>query len=177
MSDNEKKELVRQFGLYLEKFDCLKPKSRGNYLSWTRHLMKYHNLWDIRTKEDVDAILQKHKIMMASPLMKVYKKKDDYRNFHATLYRFLPFITIWRAEREASQIAMSYNDLIAMIAKQACSEHALTFYNAIVFKAFREDYVISSQQKNEMDKALAKFDCKISADKLFMPGSNCYPAK
>ena len=177
MSDNEKKELVKQFGLYLEKFDCLKPKSRGNYLSWTRHLLKYHNLWDISTEDDVEAILKKHKIIMASPLMSVYKKKDDYRNFHATLYRFLPFIKLWRAEREALKISTSYNELIALISKQACEEHAVTMYNAIVFKAFREGYVISGQQKNEMDNAISKFDCRIAADKLFLPGSNFYPAK
>lgn len=173
MSNEEKEALVEDFGQWLLKFDCLSDNSRTNYKSWARFLMQYHDLSEIRSEGDVEKILKMQGMMMASPERRIYKGKRDYTNFKSTLRRFLQFITSWRVTQEEMARKRSYDEMIGLIEKATYHEQAKTMYEAVVFRAFKESVLLSECQKERMEKAMAKFDAKISADKLFMPGSTC----
>ncbi len=68
----EQENIVREFGLYLEKIKGINKQSRGNYLSWTKYLMKSHDLLAIRTEDDVTRILERERELMKAPDRKVY---------------------------------------------------------------------------------------------------------
>jgi len=174
MEESKKEELIKDFDLYLKDFECINPKSRGNYISWTRFLMNIHNIEDIQTKEDVERILHIEKALQLMPDRSKYKNPKDLGNFRATLNRLLPFVNMWRVKQEKLAVMHSYDEMILQIEKQACTEHAIKMYNAIVFYAFQNNYLLSESQRLQMNKSLAKFDNKICADKLFMPGSTYY---
>lgn len=174
MEQVKKDEFLEDLNLYLKKFDCVNPKSRGNYISWTRFLMKTYNLEDIETEDDVERILKLEKGQQLLSERTIYKKPKDLGNFRSTLNRILPFINMWRMKQEKLAVIQNYDEMISQIELQACGEHAMLMYNAIVFRAFQDDYVMTAVQKQTMKKAIAKFDCKIHADKLFMPDSHCH---
>ena len=172
MEQSKKEELIKDLDIYLRKFDCVNPKSRGNYLSWTRYLMNKYHIEEIETIEDVNDILYTEKALQKMEDRTKYKTQRDLSNFRSTLNRLLPFINMWRMKQEKLAIMHSYDEMICQIEQQACLEHAIMMYNAIVFQAFQNGYVMTESQKLAMKKALAKFECKINADKLFMPNSS-----
>lgn len=173
MEQSKKDELIKDLDLYLQKFDCVNKSSRGNYISWTKYLMKTHRIEDIETREDVEKILHIEQGLQLLPDRKTYKTSKDLSNFRSTLNRILPFINMWRVKQKKLAVIQNYDDMISQIGLQACAEHAIMMFNAIVFRAFQEGYVMTTAQKQAMKNALAKFDCKIYADKLFMPESHC----
>lgn len=173
MEQTKKDEFIKDLNIYLQKFDCVNKSSRGNYLSWTKFLMKTHHIEDVETEEDVKRILHIEQGLQLLPDRKIYRKPKDLGNFRSTLNRILPFINMWRMKQRKLAQIQNYDEMISQIEQQACSEHAIMMFNAIVFRAFLNDYIMTAKQKQTMKNAIAKFDCKIHSDKLFMPESHC----
>lgn len=142
-------------------------------MSWARFLSHTHDLSAIESESDVNKILHIEAGLQQLPDRLKYRTAKDLSNFKATLRRFLPFILVWHAQQEALKCEHSFDQMIDQIEIQACSDHARQLFEAIILLAFQRSYLINESQKRRMKESLAKFDCKINADKLFMPGSSC----
>lgn len=172
MEPDKKKEFIKDFDLYLQKFQCVNANSRGNYLSWTRFLIEIHDLEALRTNDDVKKILRFEQALQQLSDRTKYKTEKDLCNFRATLNRLLPFVKIWNAKQEELKKQHSFDEMIDQIDMQACAEHARTMFEAIVLRAYQMQYVFSNEQMLRMKQSLAKFDCRVKVDKFFMPGVN-----
>lgn len=173
MTNNDHLNIIKEFDLYLQNIKGIGEGARSNYLSWTRYLMKTHDLTKIETEEDVRKILALEEMMRTSPLRKVYKKKSDITNFHSTLMKnFLPFICSYRQAQEAKRSMLTIDQMIDMIADQDSQIHAETLGEAIMLMAYNKNYIFSDEQKSRLKANMAKLGARIVVDKWFMPGVN-----
>lgn len=157
MKDIEKTEIIKEFRLYLDKVLSLNPRSRTNDVSWVKDLMTRHDIFSIQTMDDVNKMMKYEEFLMQQSDRTKYKKPRDLTNFKHAMSYFLSFILCWRVKEEIRKKEKSYDNLIDMIRLQNCPEHAKSIYEAIVFKAFQEGYVISEVQKKKMNESLSVF--------------------
>lgn len=153
----EQENIVREFGLYLEKIKGINKQSRGNYLSWTKFLMKSHDLLAIRTEDDVTRILERERELMKAPDRKVYTKDRDYGNFRSTLNRFLPFMQCHICKTISLKHIVSLDEMIDLIGTQDCAARAQVMNEAIRILAFERNCTLSDGQKKRLKDELAKF--------------------
>lgn len=169
--------LVNKFDLYLQRIKGIGDGARGNYLSWTRYLMKTHDLAAIHNEADVEKILNIEEMMMASPKREVYKTKCDLINFHSTLMKnFLPFIRSYREALEKERSTVTVDRLIDMVGEQGSPTDADSISHTISIIAISSNYILSDAQKSRLRANLVKVGSKIPVDKMFLPGSHYHSA-
>lgn len=169
--------LIQEFDLYLQKIKGIGKKARGNYLSWTRFLMKNHDLSKIRTEDDVKKILEMEEMMMSSDKRTVYRKKSDLVNFGSTLNNFLHFICSYRQTQEMKRQMLSIDQIIELVGQTNTLAEAEKMTDTLLFIGYQIDYTFSEEQKSRLKGHLARMGSRIYVDKLMMPGSTFNSSK